>query len=78
LTVGSESVGLLVDGVSEVLRVSAADVEPPSATTTGDGPTAVLGVAKLGERLVLLLDLDAVLGGPAIYSQQPRLEAPAA
>jgi chemotaxis signal transduction protein len=45
-----------------VLRVSAADVEPPSATTTGDGPTAVLGVAKLGERLVLLLDLDAALG----------------
>ena len=62
---GSESVGLLVDGVSEVLRVPAADVEPPSARTTGDGPTAVLGVAKLGERLVLLLDLDAVLLGMA-------------
>jgi purine-binding chemotaxis protein CheW len=62
---GSESVGLLVDGVSEVLRVPAADVEPPSARTTGDGPTAVLGVAKLGERLVLLLDLDAALLGMA-------------
>jgi purine-binding chemotaxis protein CheW len=60
---GSESVGLLVDGVSEVLRVSASDVEPPSATTTGNGPTGILGVAKLGERLVLLLDLDAALGG---------------
>ena len=30
---GTESIGLLVDGVSEVLRVSASDVEPPSATT---------------------------------------------
>ena len=67
---GSESIGLLVDGVSEVLRVGAADVEPPSATTTGDGPTAVLGVAKLGERLVLLLDLDAAVGGPPLG---PRL-----
>src|SRR6266849_5080537 len=63
---GSESIGLLVDGVSEVLRVSAADVEPPSVTTIGDGLTAVLGVAKLGERLVLLLDLDAALGGAPI------------
>src|ERR1700730_11193203 len=75
---GSESVGLLVDGVSEVLRVSEADVEPPSAMTTGDGLTAVLGVARLGERLVLLLDLDAALGGPAMGIQQPQLIAPVA
>jgi purine-binding chemotaxis protein CheW len=74
---GTESIGLLVDGVSEVLRVAAVDVEPPSATTTGDGPTAVLGVAKLGDRLVLLLDLDAALGGSPIGFQQPQLEAPA-
>ena len=76
---GSESIGLLVDGVSEVLRVSAADVEPPSATTTGTGPTAVLGVAKLGERLVLLLDLDAALVGATIDPQAPfELAAPLA
>jgi purine-binding chemotaxis protein CheW len=75
---GSESVGLLVDGVSEVLRVSAADVEAPSATTTGSGPTAVLGVAKLGERLVLLLDLDAALLGGATDFQPPPHLAPAA
>jgi purine-binding chemotaxis protein CheW len=73
---GSESIGLLVDGVSEVLRVSASDVEPPSPTTSGNGPTAVLGVAKLGDRLVLLLDLDAALGGPSVGIQQPQLDAP--
>ena len=73
---GSESIGLLVDGVSEVLRVGAADVEPPSASTTGHGPTAVLGVAKLGERLVLLLDLDVALIGATLDFQAPQLEAP--
>jgi len=73
---GSESIGLLVDGVSEVLRVGAADVEPPSASTTGQGPTAVLGVAKLGERLVLLLDVDFALIGAMLDFQAPQLEAP--
>src|ERR1700682_5777588 len=72
---GSESVGLLVDGVSEVLRVSASDVEPPSPSTTGDGPPAVVGVAKLGERLVLLLDLDAALVGTALDLSE-QLDAP--
>jgi purine-binding chemotaxis protein CheW len=72
---GSGSIGLLVDGVSEVLRVSAADVSPPSVTATGDGVTSVLGVAKLGDRLVLLLDLDAAIGGVPVDVQQPQLEA---
>ena len=36
----------------------------------------MLGVAKLGERLVLLLDLDAALGGPGMGIAQPQLEAP--
>ena len=71
-TVAPKVSGSLVDGVSEVLRVGAADVEPPSVTTTGDGPTAVLGVAKLGDRLVLLLDLDAAVGGPMLSAPHPR------
>jgi purine-binding chemotaxis protein CheW len=72
---GAESIGLRVDGVSEVLRVSAADMEPRSAKATRDTLTAVLGVAKLGERLVLLLDLDAVVGGLAVALAQTQLEA---
>jgi purine-binding chemotaxis protein CheW len=60
---GSERVGLLVDGVSEVLRINHGAVEPPSMMTVGDGPVAVEGIAKLNDRLVLLLDLDVALGG---------------
>jgi purine-binding chemotaxis protein CheW len=59
---GMQSIGLLVDGVSEVLWANAVDVDPPSATITGNGPTAVLGVTKLGERR-LLLYLEAGLAG---------------
>lgn len=59
---GAEAQGLLVDGVSEVLMIAATDVEPPSDVVSGPEQNAVRGVAKVGERLVLLLDLDTVVG----------------
>jgi purine-binding chemotaxis protein CheW len=54
------SIGLLVDRVSEVLRVNPRDVAPPTDVLAQD-VTAVAGVAKLEDRLVLLLDLDRAL-----------------
>jgi purine-binding chemotaxis protein CheW len=58
---GSHAVGLIVDGVSEVLRVPADAVEPPSALVTTAESTYLRGVAKLEDRLVLLLDLTRIL-----------------
>lgn len=59
---GGEWVGLAVEGVSEVLRIAAESVELPSSLVkTADGDY-VAGIAKVGEeRLVTLLDLEAVL-----------------
>ncbi len=59
---GAQGVGLLVDGVSEVLRLAAEDVEPVSEAATGRGTTSVLGVARVDDRLILLLDLASTLG----------------
>ncbi|MBX5491031.1 MAG: chemotaxis protein CheW [Chloroflexi bacterium] len=59
---GEHTVGLVVDAVSEVLRVSADAVEPPSALVTTADSAYLRGVAKLDERLVLLLDLARILG----------------
>jgi purine-binding chemotaxis protein CheW len=59
--IGDQVVGIVVDGVSEVLRVNAATVEPPSPVVTGMDSDYVRGIAKLPERLVILLDLDRVL-----------------
>ncbi|MFN0073859.1 MAG: chemotaxis protein CheW [Chloroflexota bacterium] len=58
---GEHTVGLVVDGVSEVLRVSAEMVEPPSTLVASDQATFLRGVAKIDERLVLLLDLAHIL-----------------
>ena len=58
---GQHTVGLVVDAVSEVLLVSADAVEPPSTLVTTADSAFLRGVAKLDERLILLLDLSRIL-----------------
>ncbi len=60
---GAHTVGLVVDGVSEVLRIAADQVEPPSSLITTVESAYLRGVAKLDDRLVLLLDLARILTG---------------
>src|ERR1700716_3305273 len=59
--IGDQVVGMIVDGVSEVLRVQASTVEPPSPVVAGIDSEYLHGIAKLPERLVIMLDLDRVL-----------------
>jgi purine-binding chemotaxis protein CheW len=59
--IGDQVVGVVVDSVSEVLRVNTATVEPPSPVVAGIDSEYLNGIAKLPERLVILLDLDRVL-----------------
>ncbi len=61
LEVNGNTVGALVDGVSEVLRVPVNAVEPPGATLTGPETAHLRGIAKLEERLVILLNLDHIV-----------------
>jgi purine-binding chemotaxis protein CheW len=60
--IGDQVVGIVVDGVSEVLRVNDASVEPASPVVAGSdaGSEYISGIAKLTDRLVILLDLDRV------------------
>ncbi len=59
--VAEHTVGMVVDAVSEVLRMPAAQVEPPPPAVTTAEAAYLRGIAKLEERLILLLDLDRVL-----------------
>ena len=59
--IGDQVVGIVVDGVSEVLRVNSAIVEPPSPVVAGIDSEYLHGIAKLADRLVILLDLDRIL-----------------
>jgi len=55
-------VGLVVDGVSEVLMVSSDAIEPTPEVAAGADAAYLRGIAKLGERLIILLALDGLFG----------------
>lgn len=59
--VGDRIVGFLVDAVREVLHVETAQIEPPPAFATGIDGHYITGIARLEERLLILLDLLRVL-----------------
>ncbi len=54
-------VGFLVDKVKEVIRVEKSVIEPPPELTTNINTNYITGVAKLPDRLLILLDLNKVL-----------------
>ncbi|MDA1062247.1 MAG: chemotaxis protein CheW [Chloroflexi bacterium] len=59
--IGGESIGVIVDAVTEVLRIPQNAVEPTSALITTKDSYYIEGIAKLGDRLLILLDLERVL-----------------
>ncbi|HEC98320.1 MAG TPA: chemotaxis protein CheW [Nitrospirae bacterium] len=56
-------VGLIVDAVSEVMRISAETLEPAPAMTTGVHSKYIKGIGKINDRLIILLDLDKLFTG---------------
>lgn len=56
------SVGLLVDSCREFMTVPAAAIHPPGEALVGLSAQYVDGVATMGDRLIVLLGLDRLLG----------------
>ena len=59
------SVGLLVDACREFLTLPAASIHPPGDALSGLGAQYVEGVAHAGDRLIVVLGLDRLLGTTA-------------
>ena len=59
--IGAQDIGVVVDAVTEVLRIATESVEPPASVITTADSEYLLGIAKLDSRLIILLDLEQVL-----------------
>ena len=62
VNVAGKTIGIIVDAVSEVLRISQEQIAPPPPTVAGLGREYLTGLVKLEKRLLILLDIDKILG----------------
>lgn len=59
MDMSGELMGFIVDSVSEVIRISAGEIQPaPSMVGSGVDQDSISGVINQAERLLVLLDLD--------------------
>lgn len=56
------TVGMIVDAVSEVTTIDQSSIEPPQAVVGGIAADYLSGVGKLENRLLILLNADAIIG----------------
>ena len=67
---GARHVGLLVDECREFLSIPAAAIQPPAEGLSAIGARYISGIATSHERLIVILDLEAMLN-----SAEPILAA---
>jgi purine-binding chemotaxis protein CheW len=54
-------IGMVVDSASQVVRMSADQIDPPPPVLTGFSQDFIAGVGKIGDRLLVLLNPSAIL-----------------
>lgn len=59
--VGNRPVGFIVDSAREFITISKEMIQPPAETITGLSGKYLEGIATVGERIILILDLNAVV-----------------
>jgi purine-binding chemotaxis protein CheW len=67
--------GILVDAVSEVLAIDEDHLEDTPAFGAGVDTAFILGVGKIDQRVVMLLDVDRVLTGTEMQMVQQAAKA---
>ena len=55
------TMGIIVDEVSEVLDVAATQIEPPPSFGSSVDVSFIMGMGKVGQKVVQLLDADRIL-----------------
>ncbi len=61
--IGTKRIGMVVDSVSEVLRIPVEQIEDAPDLVAGVDTEYIRGVGKMGDRLIIMLDLGRVISG---------------
>jgi purine-binding chemotaxis protein CheW len=65
---GSILMGIIVDGVSEVLNLNGSEIEDTPDFGTDFSAPYILGMAKLKGKVKILLDIDRVMTNPEVQN----------
>ncbi len=68
-------IGMVVDNASQVVRIPAAQIDPPPLLLGGLPQEYISGVGKLDDRLVTLVNVDRILSGEERIALQ-RMDLP--
>jgi purine-binding chemotaxis protein CheW len=71
------TIGLVVDEVSEVLRIPENTVDPTPPMATDISKEFITGIAKLEDRLIILIDMDRLIEqeeGTAMFEAAKAIE----
>lgn len=63
-----KNIGVVVDTISEVLDLNPEEIEPPPEYGADERISCLNGVGKFKEKVVMLLNIDQVVGGEGIES----------
>jgi len=65
--IGDNQLGILVDAVEDVMRIPKQSISPPPKTLmTGIESSALTGISKLPDKLILMLDLEKIMSGSSM------------
>lgn len=76
MKVGSREFGLVVDGVDDVLGLQPGQLRPMPAMSSGVAADLLRAIATVGERMLLLIDVDRLMRSPALGLHVENLAAP--
>jgi purine-binding chemotaxis protein CheW len=61
INVGKHTVGMTIDGANDVVSINPQDIEPSPSLISGVDAQFIQGVAKISNRLLIILNLERIL-----------------
>lgn len=74
LNVAGRVVGVVVDSVSDVVSLAPEAIKPPPFPAAPDS-NAIVGLGTLGDRMLILLDIERLVAASAIHDSQGEPQA---
>ncbi len=72
--INGTTIGIIVDAVTEVLRISNSSIETVSSVVTAGEADYLEGIAKIGDRMIIILELGKILSKDSMFAEISGLQ----